>query len=80
MTYIQNGDRVPGDAALVSPHKVDRRFGSGRGEPLDKGQHRTDRRRELWGRPMSSSGRLSAEMMIMMIFKIRIATEVSNCR
>jgi hypothetical protein len=27
--------------------------------------YRTDRREELWGRPMSSSGRLSAEMMMM---------------
>jgi hypothetical protein len=26
-----NGDRVPGDAALVESHKVDRRSGEGRG-------------------------------------------------
>jgi hypothetical protein len=30
------------------------------------GQHRTDRRGKLWERPISSSGRLSAEMMMMM--------------
>jgi hypothetical protein len=29
-----------------------------------RGRSRTDRRGELWGRPMSSSGRLSAEMMM----------------
>jgi hypothetical protein len=32
------------------------------------GQHRTDRRGELWGRSMSSSGRLSADMMMMTTF------------
>jgi hypothetical protein len=45
----------------MDPHKVDRRSGESRGEPLDEG--RTDRRGELWGRPLSSSGRLSAEMI-----------------
>jgi hypothetical protein len=45
-----------------APHKVDRRSGEGRGKPLDEGSTRP--RGELWGRPMSSSGRLSAEMMM----------------
>jgi hypothetical protein len=34
---VSNGDRVPGDAALVGPPKVDRRSGEGRGKPLDEG-------------------------------------------
>jgi hypothetical protein len=32
-----NGDRVPGDAALVAPHKVDRWSGEDRRKSLDEG-------------------------------------------
>jgi hypothetical protein len=45
-----NGDRLPGDVALVGPPRT----------------AASDRRGELWGRPMSSNGCLSAEMMMMM--------------
>ncbi|RVE52213.1 hypothetical protein evm_003132 [Chilo suppressalis] len=39
-----------------APHKVDRRSGKGRGKPLDAGSSGNP-----WGRPMSNSGRLSAD-------------------
>jgi hypothetical protein len=55
-----NGNRVPGDAVLVSPRQ---------GVPTIW-QRRTDRRGELWESPMSSSKRLSAEMMMMMVIQL----------
>jgi hypothetical protein len=48
---------------LVAPHKVDRRSGEGRGKPLDEGITGPIVVENFGGRPMSSSGRLSAEMM-----------------
>jgi hypothetical protein len=45
---------------------VDRRSGEGRGKPLDEGSTEPIVVENFGGRPMSSSGRLSAEMMMMM--------------
>jgi hypothetical protein len=65
-----NGDRVPGDAALVGRSQGGPTIWWRSREDAGWGQHGTDRRGELWERPMSSSGRLSAQMM-MMIFEKR---------
>jgi hypothetical protein len=58
------GNRVPADAALVGPPQGGPTIWWRSREVAGWGQHRTDRRGELWGRPMSSSGRLMAEMMM----------------
>jgi hypothetical protein len=68
-TTISNGDRVPGDAALVGPPQSGPTIWWMSREAAGWGQHKTDRRGELWGRPMSSSGRLSAEMMSMSLVR-----------
>jgi hypothetical protein len=48
------------------PHEVDRRSGEGRGKSLDEGSTGPIVVENFGDRPMSSSGRLSAEMMMMM--------------
>jgi hypothetical protein len=71
--------RVPRDVALVGPPQGGPTFWRSR-EATGWGQRRTDRRGELWGRPMSSSGRLSAEVMMMMIFLCIISTAYFHSR
>jgi hypothetical protein len=58
---------VPEDAAFGRPPQGGPMTWSGSRETAGCGQRRTGRYGDLWGRPMSSSGRLSADMMMTMI-------------
>jgi hypothetical protein len=71
-----NGDRVPGDAVLVGPPQGGPPIWWRSREAAGWGQHKTNRREELWERPMSSSGRLSAEMMMMTKMKGKIILDI----
>ncbi|KAJ8728126.1 hypothetical protein PYW08_016511 [Mythimna loreyi] len=63
-----SGDRVPEDVVLVGLPQGGPTTWSRLLEYDGCETHGTGRCGDVWGRPMSSSGRLSAELMMMMTF------------